>query len=103
MSLLPPRKKPAVPETLAPESTAPAPLFEDRLLRLAEVCHKVGLGKSTIYTMIREGRFPKPVKYSAKINTWRLSEINAYINGEFVPTPIAPVIQLVQSNKRGRV
>ena len=80
-----------------------APTFDERLLRISEVCHKVGLGKSTLYTMIREGRFPKPVKLTAKISTWRLSEINAYINGEFVPVPVAPVIRLVQCSKRGRV
>lgn len=103
MSLLPPRKKQPVPEpqVLAPIPVAPA--FEDRLLRIKEVCHKVGLAKSTIYAMMREGRFPKPVKFTAKISTWRLSEINAYIKGEFVPTPVAPLIRLVQCNKRGRL
>ena len=32
-----------------------------RLIRLPEVQHRVGLGRSTIYRWMAEGRFPKPV------------------------------------------
>jgi predicted DNA-binding transcriptional regulator AlpA len=33
-----------------------------RFLRLREVKHVTGLGGSTIYAMVSDGRFPKPTK-----------------------------------------
>jgi len=32
------------------------------MLRIAEVKTKVGLGKSKIYALVAQGRFPKPYK-----------------------------------------
>lgn len=31
----------------------------ERFLKLPEVCRRVGLGKTRIYAMIQEGRFPQ--------------------------------------------
>ena len=33
-----------------------------RLIHLPEVQHRVGLGRSTIYRWMSEGKFPKPVQ-----------------------------------------
>lgn len=49
-----------------------------RLLRLAEVRERVGLGRSTIYKWIGEGRFPRPVKMGT-LDAWVESEISAWI------------------------
>lgn len=39
-----------------------AGLNRDRLIALAEVIQIVGLGKTSIYAMIRKGKFPQKVK-----------------------------------------
>ncbi|MDR7259305.1 MAG: helix-turn-helix transcriptional regulator [Sphingomonas sp.] len=55
---------------------APVP---DRLLRLAEVRHRVGLGKTMIYAMIGEGRFPRPYKITPAAARWSEREVEAWI------------------------
>lgn len=85
MSLLKPRK-PTLPPV---EPTINAPVFEDRLLRIADVCGMVGLGKSTIYTLIRDGKFPQQRKRTERASVWLLSEVQAYIKGEFTPPQVA--------------
>jgi prophage regulatory protein len=56
--------------------TTPVP---DRLLRLAEVRHRVGLGKTMIYAMIGEGRFPRPYKITPAAARWSEREVEAWI------------------------
>ena len=52
----------------------------ERLLRLAEVCRRVGLGKSMIYEMIRQDRFPPPYKISPFASRWSEREVVAWID-----------------------
>jgi len=42
----------------------------DRLLRLPQVEGTIGFQKSTIYKMIAEGRFPKPVRLGTRTVAW---------------------------------
>ena len=51
-----------------------------RLLRLREVMHVVGLKKSTIYNMIKQGTFPKPIKISSRAVAWLEDTIMTWIN-----------------------
>ena len=51
----------------------------DRLLRRPEVEEIVGLRTSSLYKLIRSGRFPKPVKITPAVARWRLSEVNAWL------------------------
>lgn len=52
----------------------------ERLIKLAEVSRRVGLGKSMIYRLIGEGRFPAPYKISAYASRWSEAEVVAWIN-----------------------
>ena len=52
----------------------------DRFLRLDEVKRRVGLGKSMIYRLIQEGKFPAPYKISAFASRWSDREIVAWID-----------------------
>src|SRR3546814_15537556 len=52
----------------------------ERFVKLPEVCRRVGLGKSMIYEMIREGRFPAPYKLSPFASRWSEREIVAWID-----------------------
>ena len=50
-----------------------------RLIRLPEVVHRVGLGRSTIYRWIAEGRFPKPVQLGGHTVAWPEDEVENWI------------------------
>ena len=60
--------------TVEPEAAQP-----ERLLRLAEIRHRAGLGKTMIYAMIGDGRFPKPYKITATAARWSEREVEAWI------------------------
>ncbi|VWD00202.1 phage transcriptional regulator AlpA [Burkholderia lata] len=50
-----------------------------RAIRIKEVSNKVGLGESTLYRMMAEGRFPKPFEIVPKRNAWIESDIDDWI------------------------
>ena len=51
----------------------------ERLLRLDEVTRRVGLGKTMIYRLISERRFPPPYKISPFASRWSEREIVGWI------------------------
>jgi prophage regulatory protein len=52
---------------------------QERLLRLPDVMALVALRKSSIYELIKQGRFPAPVKLSARAVCWPSSAIDKWI------------------------
>jgi prophage regulatory protein len=52
----------------------------ERFLKLDEVKRRAGLGKSMIYRLIQEGRFPAPYKLSPGASRWSEREIVAWID-----------------------
>lgn len=58
-------------------ATFPQP--PERFLKLAEVSRRVGLGKTMIYALIKEQRFPKPYKISPSASRWSEQEVVAWI------------------------
>ena len=48
---------------------------EDRLLRRRDVEARTGLSRTSIYRLMREGRFPEPLKVGPKAVRWPESEI----------------------------
>ncbi|ARU14994.1 helix-turn-helix transcriptional regulator [Croceicoccus marinus] len=55
---------------------APRP---QRLLRLPEVMHRVGLKRSAIYQRMSEGRFPKSRSLGPKCAVWLESEVEEWV------------------------
>jgi prophage regulatory protein len=51
------------------------------LLRLPQVEMMIGLKRSSIYTRIAAGQFPKPVNLGARAVAFRRSEVQAWIAG----------------------
>ena len=51
----------------------------DRLLKLSEVMHRVGLGKTRIYELIAKRLFPAPHKIFGA-SRWSEQEVVAWIN-----------------------
>lgn len=52
----------------------------DRFIKLDEVKRRVGLGKSMIYRLISEGKFPAPYKVSPFASRWSDREITSWID-----------------------
>lgn len=50
-----------------------------RMIKLHAVISKVGLSKPTIYSRIREGKFPRPVKLGPKSVAWVEYEIDSWL------------------------
>lgn len=50
-----------------------------RLIRLPEVMSRVGLGRSTIYRWMSEGKFPKPVQLGGHTVAWVEDEVEKWI------------------------
>ena len=51
------------------------------LLRLPEVEAVVGVKKSKIYSLVQEGQFPAPVRLGPRSVRWRLTDVQAWIDG----------------------
>lgn len=50
-----------------------------KVLRLAQVMDSTGLGRSTIYKYIAEGKFPHPLQLSERCVGWLESEVQQWI------------------------
>ena len=48
--------------------------------RMNELTKVVGLGRSTIYVMVGEGRFPKPRKLGARAVGWLAEEVFLWLS-----------------------
>lgn len=49
------------------------------VIRLKQVCQQTGLGKSTIYKLIKQGAFPPPIKLSRRASAWVVAEVEAWL------------------------
>ncbi|TDK26337.1 AlpA family phage regulatory protein [Luteimonas aestuarii] len=71
-----------IQQTLDQNTPSPADSTDNRLLiPIEDVCHLVGLGKSQIYAMIREGKFPQRVQLGLRCSRWRMAAIRAWVDG----------------------
>ncbi|MEB0028943.1 AlpA family transcriptional regulator [Pseudomonas sp. MH9.2] len=50
-----------------------------RIIRLKDVKHSTGLGRSTIYKYISEGSFPKPISLGDRAVGWVESEVMGWV------------------------
>lgn len=50
-----------------------------KVLRLAQVMDSTGLGRSTIYKYIAQGKFPTPLQLSERCVGWLESEVQQWI------------------------
>lgn len=54
------------------------------LLRLSEVCARVGYRKSKIWELIKQGQFPKQIKLGVNVSVWRDDEVQEWINQRLI-------------------
>lgn len=50
------------------------------LLRCHEVTKLVGLSRSTIYVLVKDGKFPSPIQVGPRAVRWLASEVDAWID-----------------------
>lgn len=60
-------------------SAPPAPESAAKILRLPEVIGRTGLRRDSIYRLGREGKFPRPLKISARATGWLSTEIDEFV------------------------
>lgn len=48
------------------------------LLRMASVVRMTGLGRSTIYRMMAENSFPRPVQLTRRLIAWRRADLEQW-------------------------
>ena len=69
--------------------------MHDRLLRRRHVEEITGLSRSSIYRLMQDGEFPRPVRVGPAAVRWRSSDITDWLEsrpvaeGEFEPTKAA--------------
>ena len=65
--------------------------MHDRLLRRRQVEEITGMSRSSIYKLMQDGEFPRPVRVGPAAVRWRTSDITAWVEsrpvawGEFDP------------------
>ena len=53
--------------------------IKPKILKRRDVEKYVCLSCATIYKLMAEGSFPRPVKLGPQISAWRVSELNAWL------------------------
>ena len=56
-------------------------MVKHKVLRRPGVEDKVNVSRSTMYSMIKEGKFPRPIKLGPRSVGWLESEIDAWLEG----------------------
>ena len=54
----------------------------DRLIRLPDVEAATGCKKSTIYMLLRQGTFPRPVRLSARMVAWSETAVLQWVQDQ---------------------
>lgn len=67
------------------------PIANRRLMRLPEVKHQVGLGRSAIYDRIKSGEFPAPIPLSenGRAVAWDSVAIESWIEARIASAGVA--------------
>lgn len=63
--------------TIETQTTAPAP--ETRFLPLSEVLAKTSLSRTSIYRLVKDQNFPKPLNLGVRCARWIEAEVNDWI------------------------
>jgi excisionase family DNA binding protein len=57
------------------------PAADPKLLTLHDVCRRLRLGHSKVYALIKEGRFPAPLKVG-RVSRWVTREVDAWVEDQ---------------------
>jgi prophage regulatory protein len=67
-----------------PHKTQPIAAAEnaDALLQVATVATLAGLGRSTIYRLVAEQKFPQPIKRGLRCTRFRAGDVTAWLKAQ---------------------
>ena len=51
----------------------------ERLLPIVDVMRSIGFGRNWIYSRMREGTFPRPVRIGPQAVRWKMSDVDRWI------------------------
>lgn len=54
-------------------------MSEQQLLRIGDVCRKVGVSRPQVYKLMKTADFPRPVHLSARGRAWPADELDEWI------------------------
>ena len=74
------RKRHAMTQLVNQLKAAQAVTTERRLLRLQAVREATGLGRSSLYSLMRRGEFPSPIKLTERTVAWDSAAVAAWIH-----------------------
>lgn len=52
----------------------------DRILRASDAARKLGLGRTSFYTLLKEEGFPRPIALSARARGYSERELDAWLS-----------------------
>lgn len=61
--------------------------MSSRILRMREVIQRIGLSRSTIYKLMENNEFPRPMKLGSQAIGWRDTDIEAWIENRPLSHP----------------
>jgi|SaaInlStandDraft_2_1057019.scaffolds.fasta_scaffold60501_2 prophage regulatory protein len=53
------------------------------LERLPSVVQRTTLSRSHLYALVKDGKFPKPIKLGSRSVAWRVEDVEAWIAARF--------------------
>jgi prophage regulatory protein len=53
--------------------------MSEKILRMPDTAAKVGLSKPSIYRLIQQNKFPRPIELGERARGWLESELDAWI------------------------
>lgn len=70
----------AMAKSLRQSAAAALAQETDRFITDEETAFLIGASRSWPWKLARDGKFPQPVKLSARCTRWRLSDVRAWMN-----------------------
>ena len=63
----------------------------EKFLRLSSVRDRIPYSRATIYRIMADGKFPRPIALGPGAVAWRESEIDAWIQARILGAPVVEV------------
>lgn len=53
---------------------------DDRLITDKDVAHLIGASRSWPWKLVKDGKFPEPIRLSSRCTRWRLSDVRQWMS-----------------------
>jgi prophage regulatory protein len=72
----------------------------ERLLRLRDVVHIVGMSRAHVYNLIKQGLFPRPIALGSNCARWVQSEVQAWVSDSIATARLTPAGRAGRTSSR---